>query len=92
MRSNGIRKCSSATSACQAPTGTPCCGRSGATLGTESPHITIALTAYAGEKGPRRSAAAGFHRHLAKPLDPIALVEIVAEMLAAQPFESRPGH
>ena len=52
------------------------------TLGADAPHVAIALTAYAGERDRERSAAAGFHRHLAKPLDPLALVEIVAGMLS----------
>jgi signal transduction histidine kinase len=51
------------------------------TLGADAPHVAIALTAYAGERDRARSAAAGFHRHVAKPLDPLALVDIVSEML-----------
>ena len=51
------------------------------TLGADAPHVAIALTAYAGERDRARSAAAGFHRHVAKPLDPLALVDIVAGML-----------
>jgi signal transduction histidine kinase len=50
-------------------------------LGADAPHVAIALTAYAGERDRARSAAAGFHRHVAKPLDPLALVEIVSGML-----------
>lgn len=53
-----------------------------ATLGTDAPHVTVALTAYAGERDRERSAAAGFQRHLAKPLDLLGLVDIVAGMLA----------
>jgi signal transduction histidine kinase len=52
------------------------------TLGADAPHVAIALTAYAGERDRARSAAAGFHRHIAKPLDPMALVEIVTGMLS----------
>ena len=52
-----------------------------ATLGAEAPHVTIALTAYAGERDRERSAAAGFQRHLAKPLDPVTLVDLVSEMV-----------
>jgi signal transduction histidine kinase len=52
------------------------------TLGADAPHVAIALTAYAGERDRARSAAAGFHRHIAKPLDPLALVDIVSGMLA----------
>jgi signal transduction histidine kinase len=50
-------------------------------LGADAPHVAIALTAYAGERDRARSAAAGFHRHVAKPLDPLALVDIVSGML-----------
>ena len=51
------------------------------TLGADAPHVAIALTAYAGERDRERSAAAGFHRHVSKPLDPLALVDIVSGML-----------
>jgi signal transduction histidine kinase/CheY-like chemotaxis protein len=53
-----------------------------ATLGAAAPQVTIALSAYAGAKDRERSAAAGFQRHLAKPLDPLTLVETVTEMLS----------
>ena len=53
-----------------------------ATLGDQSPEITIALTAYAGESDRQRSAVAGYRRHLAKPFDPLALVEVIADLLA----------
>ena len=53
------------------------------TLGDQSPEVTIALTAYAGERDRQRSAAAGYRQHLAKPFDPLALVDVIAEMLAA---------
>jgi signal transduction histidine kinase len=52
------------------------------TLGRDAPDVTIALTAYAGERDRARSAAAGFSRHIAKPLDPLALVDVVSEMLS----------
>jgi signal transduction histidine kinase/CheY-like chemotaxis protein len=53
-----------------------------ATLGPDAPPVTIAVTAYAGEHDREQSAAAGFQRHLAKPLDPLKLVDIVWDMLA----------
>jgi signal transduction histidine kinase len=53
------------------------------TLGVEAPVATIALTAYAGQRDRERTAAAGFQRHLAKPFDPLALVGVIAELLAA---------
>ncbi|MEL6940933.1 MAG: ATP-binding protein, partial [Cyanobacteria bacterium J06598_1] len=40
----------------------------------------IALTAYAGELDFNRALAAGFQRHLAKPVDPNRLIEIVEEL------------
>jgi CheY-like chemotaxis protein len=50
-------------------------------LGPDAPRARIAVTAYANERDRERSATAGFQRHLAKPLDPLALVEIVADAL-----------
>ncbi|MHC5862583.1 PAS domain-containing hybrid sensor histidine kinase/response regulator [Nostoc sp.] len=40
----------------------------------------IALTAYAGELDQKLAIAAGFQRHLAKPIDPEVLVAIVLEL------------
>ncbi|MDZ8096056.1 MAG: ATP-binding protein [Nostoc sp. DedQUE05] len=40
----------------------------------------IALTAYAGELDRQQAIAAGFQRHIAKPIDPETLVAIVVEM------------
>ncbi|AVH69614.1 response regulator [Nostoc sp. 'Lobaria pulmonaria (5183) cyanobiont'] len=40
----------------------------------------IALTAYAGELDRQQAIAAGFQRHVPKPIDPEALVAIVVEM------------
>jgi PAS domain S-box-containing protein len=42
--------------------------------------IAIALTAYATQQDSRRAAEAGFHCHLSKPIDPIYLVRILAEL------------
>jgi signal transduction histidine kinase/CheY-like chemotaxis protein len=55
------------------------------TLGPAAPRARIALTAYAGERDRARSAAAGFQRHLAKPFDPLALVDIIAGALQPVP-------
>ena len=44
----------------------------------------IALTAYARGEDARESLAAGFDRHLAKPVDPDHLCEIVAGVLEAR--------
>ena len=40
--------------------------------------LAIALTAYAGEANERQVLAAGFQKHLAKPIDPTQLVATVA--------------
>ena len=41
----------------------------------------IALTAYAGELDYRAAMAAGFQRHITKPVEPHALVEAIASLL-----------
>jgi len=46
--------------------------------GGETP--AIALTAYAHADDAERARAAGFRRHIAKPVDPVALVTAVAEV------------
>jgi CheY-like chemotaxis protein len=40
----------------------------------------VALTAYAGEINQQQAIAAGFQRHLAKPVEPEALVKVVADL------------
>ena len=55
-----------------------------ATLGDEAPRITVALTAYASERDRERSALAGYQRHLAKPVDPLELVDVIADMLRTE--------
>jgi CheY-like chemotaxis protein len=42
----------------------------------------IALTAYAGPEDVRRAYRAGFQVHMAKPLEPAALVDAVARLAA----------
>jgi signal transduction histidine kinase/CheY-like chemotaxis protein len=51
-------------------------------LGAAMPRVTIALTAQAGEHDRRRALAAGFTRHVAKPFDPVALVELLRTLVA----------
>ncbi|MEP6488524.1 PAS domain S-box protein [Microcoleus vaginatus GB2-A3] len=41
----------------------------------------IALTAYAGEANQQQALAAGFHRHLPKPVEPETLVETIEKLL-----------
>jgi signal transduction histidine kinase len=57
-----------------------------ATLGPAAPAVAIALTAYASARDRERVLAAGYRRHLTKPFDPLALVDVVTELLA-QPAE-----
>ncbi len=48
----------------------------------QSGHIpAIALTAYAGEYDQKQAIAAGFQQHLAKPVEPEALVKAIAQLL-----------
>ncbi|HEV2800914.1 MAG TPA: response regulator [Pyrinomonadaceae bacterium] len=49
----------------------------------------VALTAYAGPDDHRRALAAGFQTHLAKPIEPKALVETVARVIGrAAPIDA----
>ncbi|MBD1909197.1 MULTISPECIES: response regulator [unclassified Leptolyngbya] len=41
----------------------------------------IALTAYAGEINEQQALATGFQKHLAKPVDPEALVKAISELV-----------
>jgi hypothetical protein len=41
----------------------------------------LALTAYASADDRRRAVAAGYQRHLAKPVDPADLVDAVGELV-----------
>jgi PAS domain S-box-containing protein len=41
----------------------------------------IALTAYAGEMNEQQALAAGFQRHLAKPVEPTVLLAVIAELV-----------
>jgi PAS domain S-box-containing protein len=52
----------------------------------------VALTAYAREEDRRLALAAGFDRHVAKPVEPAELVRIVARVHAQRPRRARrPG-
>ncbi|MBD0388834.1 MAG: response regulator, partial [Nostoc sp. C3-bin3] len=42
----------------------------------------IALTAYAGEMNAKQVLAAGFDKHLAKPVEPVELVDAIANLIA----------
>jgi signal transduction histidine kinase/ActR/RegA family two-component response regulator len=54
-----------------------------ALLGDRSPRVAVALSAYASEQDRQRSSAVGFQRHIAKPVDPGALVQILRQLLDA---------
>ncbi|XHX76502.1 MAG: PAS domain-containing protein [Stenomitos frigidus ULC029] len=45
----------------------------------------IALTAYAGEVDQQQALAAGFQQHLAKPIEPMILIEAIASLLNESP-------
>jgi len=52
-----------------------------AALGPRAPRVRVALSAFAGPGDRERAIAAGFHRHVAKPVDPRALVRLIEELL-----------
>jgi CheY-like chemotaxis protein len=45
----------------------------------------IALTAYAREEDRQKALAAGFQKHIAKPIEPDALVKAIATLLRSNP-------
>ncbi|HKC24595.1 MAG TPA: hybrid sensor histidine kinase/response regulator, partial [Thermoanaerobaculia bacterium] len=45
----------------------------------------VAMSGYGREEDIERSRAAGFTHHLVKPMDPVALGELLARLLAAEP-------
>ena len=49
-------------------------------LGSRSPRIAVALTAFAGGRDRQRILAAGFQRHVSKPFDPALLVQTLREL------------
>lgn len=46
-----------------------------------SPLLAIALTAYAGDLDQQQALAAGFQKHLAKPVEPEALIRFIASSM-----------
>jgi CheY-like chemotaxis protein len=54
-------------------------------FGRSVPRIAVALTAQATRADRERALAAGFDRHMAKPLEPMRLVELLRESIAASP-------
>jgi signal transduction histidine kinase/CheY-like chemotaxis protein len=53
-------------------------------LGPAMPAATLALTAYAGAADRKKALDAGFHEHLAKPVNPTVLVQTLEDMIAGQ--------
>lgn len=51
------------------------------TLGVARPRVRLALSAFAAPRDRERALDAGFQRHLTKPVDPLALVHLLDEML-----------
>ena len=47
---------------------------------------SIALTAFTREEDKQRALAAGFNRHMAKPLDAAHLIDVMRELVGTQPF------
>jgi len=41
----------------------------------------IALTAYAGEINQQQALKAGFDRHISKPIEPLALVQAISDLV-----------
>jgi CheY-like chemotaxis protein len=42
---------------------------------------TVAVTAFAREEDRKRALTAGFHGYLAKPVEPMELIELVAKLV-----------
>lgn len=42
--------------------------------------VAVALTAYAGEMNQQQALAAGFQRHVTKPVDPEHLVNVIVDL------------
>jgi DNA-binding response OmpR family regulator len=45
----------------------------------------VALTGWGQEEDRRRTASAGFDRHLVKPVDPERLIAVLRELLSSRP-------
>jgi signal transduction histidine kinase/ActR/RegA family two-component response regulator len=56
-----------------------------AALGESSPRLAVALSAYASAQDRERALAAGFHHHIAKPIDPDLLVQALHRLLTGRP-------
>ena len=52
-----------------------------ATLGARTPRVAVALSAYAAPRDREKALAAGFQRHIAKPVDPEMLIRTLHMLL-----------
>ena len=60
-----------------------------AALGSRMPRVAIALSAYAATRDRERSLEAGFQQHIAKPVDPQALVRTLYTLLIGRDTSTR---
>jgi CheY-like chemotaxis protein len=60
-------------------------------LGSAAPRVRIALSAFAGAADRERALGAGFHHHVAKPVDPAALVALIADTLESPAHQAHPS-
>ncbi len=51
-------------------------------LGDQAPRVRLALSAFAAPADREQALSVGFQRHVAKPVDPHALIKLLEEMLA----------
>ncbi len=59
-------------------------------LGEDMPAATVALTAHASRADRDRALAAGFHEHLAKPVNPDVLLQTLEDLLAKAAAAHKP--
>jgi CheY-like chemotaxis protein len=50
-------------------------------MSQQQPILAVALTAYAGESDRHRALAAGFQRHISKPIEPEMLVQTIVSLI-----------
>ena len=51
--------------------------------------VIVAITGWGQDEGRRRSAEAGFDAHVVKPVDPVALVNLVDSLLRMKPARDK---
>jgi CheY-like chemotaxis protein len=50
-------------------------------MSQQKPILSVALTAYAGESDRHQTLAAGFQRHVSKPIEPELLVQTIVSLI-----------